>query len=212
MELLMIENSDENQRIGKPIPRSRKAEQRNRNLDQQRKQKPDRQKRLKPDQIENANAQMDGVIASSEASLPGMVAGSPELSPHQAAIAAMELHEAAIASMEPHPDEAAIAPTKASPREAVASNDAAPVNFKTIANAYQDYTRRSFQETASFAQQLGSARSLAKAMEIQTEFAKQAYATFVTESLMIGELYRQQARQMFRPLADLMTSAKKTAT
>lgn len=208
----MIENSDENQRIGKPIPRSRKAEQRNRTPDQQRKQKPDRQKRLKPDRIENANAQTDGAIASSEASLPGMIDGSPELSPHRAAIAAMELHEAAIASMEPYPNEAATAPTEASPREAIASNDAAPVNFKTIANAYRDYTRRSFQETASFAEQLGSARSLAKAMEIQTEFAKKAYATFVAESLTIGELYRQQARQMFRPLADLMTGTKKTAT
>ncbi|MGH6779422.1 MAG: phasin family protein [Bradyrhizobium sp.] len=204
----MVESADENQ----PIPHSRKAEQRNRTPDQQRKQKPDRQKRLKPGRIDDANAQIDVATASSEFSPPGTLVGSPDLSPRQAAIAAMELHEAAIASMEPYADEAAITPTEPPPREAAASRDAAPVNFRTIADAYRDYTRRSLQETASFAEQLGSARSLAKAMEIQTEFAKQAYATFVMESLTIGELYRQQARQMFGPLANLMTSSNKTAT
>ena len=40
-------------------------------------------------------------------------------------------------------------------------------------------------------------RSLDKAIEIQTEFAKQAYETFVSESQKIRELYSGIARQSF---------------
>lgn len=207
----MIEHSDENRPIEKPIPRRGKAEQRNRAPDPQRKQKPDRSKRLKPDQIEDDSAPIEAARASSKASRSDMDVGSPELSPREAAMSAMELHEAAIASMEPYPDEPAIAPIETSPCE-TASNKAVPASFKTIADAYRSYTRKSLQESASFAAQLGSARSLAKAVEIQTEFAKQAYASFIVESFAIGELYRQQARQMFKPLADLMGSSNRTAT
>ncbi|MGH6677531.1 MAG: hypothetical protein ACREDL_00985, partial [Bradyrhizobium sp.] len=118
----MIEHADENQPIEKPIPR--KAEQRNRTPDPQRKQKADRPKRLKPDQIEDNSAPMEAPLASSKASRSDMAVGSPELSPREAAMSAMELHEAAIASMEPYPDEPVVAPIEASPCEAAASNDA----------------------------------------------------------------------------------------
>jgi hypothetical protein len=43
-------------------------------------------------------------------------------------------------------------------------------------------------------------RSLDKAIEIQTEFARQAYETFVVESQKICELYSELAKQIFKPL------------
>jgi len=71
------------------------------------------------------------------------------------------------------------------------------ISLQTIANAYGDYTKKSFQETRSFVEKLMGARSFDKAMEVQTEFAKQAYANFVAESQKICELYGELAKQIF---------------
>lgn len=71
------------------------------------------------------------------------------------------------------------------------------ISLQTIANAYGDYTKKSFQETRSFVEKLMSARSFDKAIEAQTEFARQTYANFVAESQKIYELYSELARQIF---------------
>ena len=91
----------------------------------------------------------------------------------------------------------------AAPEEAFASAaapaDDCPLSIQTIANAYADYTRKSLQESRSFAEKLMGVRSFDKAIEVQTEFARQAYVNFVTESHRIWELYNELARQIFRP-------------
>jgi hypothetical protein len=74
-----------------------------------------------------------------------------------------------------------------------------PVSIQTIANAYRDYTRMSLQESGLLVEKLIGARSFDKAIEIQTEFARQAYLTFVAETQKICELYRELARQTFTP-------------
>src|SRR5882762_4602897 len=65
---------------------------------------------------------------------------------------------------------------------AVVSENAVPIDFQTLATAYGNYTKKSFEQTQAFVEKLSGVRSLDKAVEIQTEFAKQAYETFVTES------------------------------
>ncbi len=47
-------------------------------------------------------------------------------------------------------------------------------------------------------------RSFDKAIEVQTEFARQAYGNFVAESQKIFGLYSELARQTFRPWQGLM--------
>jgi hypothetical protein len=42
-------------------------------------------------------------------------------------------------------------------------------------------------------------QSFDKAIELQTEFARQAYANFVAESQKILELYSELAKQIFKP-------------
>lgn len=74
------------------------------------------------------------------------------------------------------------------------------IDFQTIAMAYGDYTKKSFEQTKSFVEKLSGVRSLDQVIEIQTEFAKQAYETFVTESHKIRELYSGLARQNLRVL------------
>ena len=81
------------------------------------------------------------------------------------------------------------------------------VDFQAIATAYSDYTKKSFEDTKAFVEKLSGVRSLDKAIEIQTEFAKQAYETFVTESQKIRELYSGLAKQSFKPLESLIAKA-----
>ena len=57
----------------------------------------------------------------------------------------------------------------------------ASASFQAIATAYGDYTKKSFEDTKAFVEKLSGVRSLDKAIEVQTEFAKTAYETFVTE-------------------------------
>jgi Phasin protein len=88
-----------------------------------------------------------------------------------------------------------------------ASENSLSIDFQAIAMAYSDYTRKSFEETKTFVEKLSGVRSLDKVIEIQTEYARQAYETFVTESQKIRELYSGLARQSFKPLESLVAKA-----
>jgi hypothetical protein len=76
------------------------------------------------------------------------------------------------------------------------------ISIQTIANAYGDYTKKSLQESRSFVEKLMDVRSFDKAIEVQTEFARQAYANLVAESQKICGLYGELAKQIFRPWED----------
>jgi phasin family protein len=99
-------------------------------------------------------------------------------------------------------------------QEQIASADATTNSFaggfQAIATAYGDYTKKSFEDTKSFVEKLSSARSLDKAIEIQTDFAKSAFETFVAESRKIGALYRDLAKHSYKPFGGL--PAKMTPT
>ncbi len=75
------------------------------------------------------------------------------------------------------------------------SAETVAVSIATIANAYGAYTGKSVEFTWSFLEKLAAARSLDKAFEVQTEFAKQAFETFFAESRKIHELHSELARQ-----------------
>jgi hypothetical protein len=101
------------------------------------------------------------------------------------------------------PIEATAASPDSSPAGA-AVPDRLSVSMQTIANAYGDYTMKSLEETRSFVERLTGVRSLDKAMEVQTEFARQACQTFVAESEKIRGLHRELAKQIFKPLESII--------
>jgi hypothetical protein len=74
---------------------------------------------------------------------------------------------------------------------------------QAIASAYGDYTKKSFEDTKSFVEKLSGLKSIDKVLEVQTEFAKSAYETFVAESQKIAGLYTDLAKQTFKPLEGL---------
>jgi len=121
--------------------------------------------------------------------------------PVVAVVAAPEPQPAAA----PSPSEPASAePVSAEPASAEPSPaEPAPGSLQTIANAYRDYTRKSFEEFGSFVEQLSGVRSLDKAMTVQSEFVKRAYETSVAESQKICELHNRLAKQTLDPFKGL---------
>jgi phasin family protein len=136
---------------------------------EQRRQKSDQQQSPKPDQLQNSE---------------------PDQLPD-----AKEPSGATVASA----DASTIGAVALADIGAVAPADNLSISVQTIANAYGDYTKKSLQETRSFVEKLMDVRSLDKAIEIQAEFARQAYETFVAESQKICELYSGLTKQVFKP-------------
>jgi hypothetical protein len=75
---------------------------------------------------------------------------------------------------------------------------------QAIATAYGDYAKKSFEDTKSYVEKLSGVKSLDKAMEAQTEYARSAYETFVAESQKIAGLYSDLAKQTFKPYEGLV--------
>src|SRR3954447_4835650 len=86
----------------------------------------------------------------------------------------------------------------------VASATSVQSGLQAIATAYGDYTKKSFEDTKSFVEKLSGAKSLDKAIEAQTEFAKSAYETFVAESQKISALYRDLAKESYKPFGGFL--------
>ena len=86
----------------------------------------------------------------------------------------------------------------------VASATTVQNGLQAIASAYGDYAKRSFEDTKSFVEKLSGVKSLDKAIEAQTEFAKSAYETFVAESQKIAGLYTDLAKQTYKPFEGLV--------
>ena len=171
----------------KPRQRSRKADQRG--------QKPDQQQ--SPKLVQRDEDRIGAMVASTDTLTNG--AAAPVERPSSAAPAPAE----APADAPPIGAAAPVdlpsserAPADAPSISAVTPADNCPVSIQTIANAYRDYTKKSFQETGSFVEKLMAVRSFDKAIEVQTEFARQAYANFVAESQKICELYCELAKQI----------------
>ena len=94
----------------------------------------------------------------------------------------------------------------------VASATTLQNGIQAIASAYGDYTKKSFEDTKSMVEKLSGVKSLDKAIEVQTEFAKSAYETFVAESQKIAGLYTDLAKQTFKPFEGLVSKFTPAAT
>ena len=86
---------------------------------------------------------------------------------------------------------------------AVASATNAQSGLSAIATAYGDYAKKAYEDTKFFAEKLSGVKSLEKAIEAQTEYAKTAYETFVAESQKIASLYGDLAKQVVKPFESL---------
>jgi hypothetical protein len=85
-------------------------------------------------------------------------------------------------------------------------------SLHAIATAYGDYSKKSFEDTKAFVEKLSGVKSLDKALEAQTEFAKSAYETFVADSQKIAGLYGDLAKQAVKPIEGLVAKFSPAAS
>ncbi len=90
---------------------------------------------------------------------------------------------------------------------AMKSFGAVSKGFQAIAVEVADYSKKSFEEGSATLEKLLGAKSLEKAVEIQSDYAKSAYEGFVAGATRIGELYADIAKEAYRPFEAVVSKA-----
>lgn len=83
-------------------------------------------------------------------------------------------------------------------------------SVQAIAAEVTDYSKKSFEESSAAFEKLLGAKTLEKAIEVHSEFAKAAYEGFVAEATKLGGLYTDLAKEVYKPFEGYL--AKMTPT
>ena len=77
--------------------------------------------------------------------------------------------------------------------------------FQAIGARVTDYSKRAFEDATRAFEQLVGAKSFEHAIEIQSQYAKKAYDTWVAEASKLGEMYAAVARDAYKPVETALT-------
>ena len=78
---------------------------------------------------------------------------------------------------------------------------------QTIAVETADFAKKSFETGSATMEKLIGAKTLDKALEIQTDYVKSAYEGFIAQSTRMSELYASLAKEAFKPYEVLAPKA-----
>jgi hypothetical protein len=81
---------------------------------------------------------------------------------------------------------------------------------QAIARELVDYSKKSAECSTAAWERLMGAKSLEKAMEVQTEYVKSACEDFATAAAKIGELYADTVKEACTPLEGVLAKASTT--
>jgi hypothetical protein len=85
---------------------------------------------------------------------------------------------------------------------------AASKSAQTVAVEVADYAKRAFETGSSTFEKLLGARTMDRAIEIQTDYARTAYEAFVGHATRLGEVYANFAREAGQPLQGFVSQAQ----
>ncbi|WP_394891792.1 phasin family protein [Mesorhizobium sp. AaZ16] len=78
---------------------------------------------------------------------------------------------------------------------------------QAIAAETTDYAKKSLETGSAAMEKLLSAKSLENAIEIQADYAKQAYEGFVAEASKLSGLYADMAKDSYKPFESIVAKA-----
>jgi len=81
--------------------------------------------------------------------------------------------------------------------------------MQAIAVEFADYSKKSFEDGSAAVEKMMGAKSLDKAFEVQTEYAKSAYEGYVGQMTKMGEMYMDLAKDAYAPLEAMVPKAGK---
>ncbi len=71
---------------------------------------------------------------------------------------------------------------------------------QAIAVEATDYSKKSLETSSALIEKLLGAKTLDTAIQLQSEYAKTAYESFVAQATKFGELYTNLAKEAFKPV------------
>jgi phasin family protein len=96
--------------------------------------------------------------------------------------------------------------------------DAAMKSFSALGKGVQalaveaaDYSKKSFESSSAVVEKLMGAKTLDKAIEIQSDYAKTAYEGAVAYATKMGELVTNLAKDAVKPVEQAVTKAQSAA-
>jgi len=90
---------------------------------------------------------------------------------------------------------------------ALTSFGALTKSAQAIAVEVVEYSKKSAEGSAAAWEKLIGAKTLEKALEVQSEYLKSAYEDFVAEATKLGELYIDLAKETYKPFEGALAKA-----
>ncbi|ODS01870.1 hypothetical protein AUC71_02895 [Methyloceanibacter marginalis] len=84
--------------------------------------------------------------------------------------------------------------------------------LQAIATKVADYQKKALEDGTRTFEKLMGAKSIEQAVEIQAQFAKTAYDTYIAEMSKIGQMYVAVARNAYKPVAQTVDKRAQEAT
>lgn len=82
---------------------------------------------------------------------------------------------------------------------ALKSVDVFTKGFQAIASETADYSKSSFEAGSAAFEKLIGAKSLDKALEVQTEYLRSAYQDYIGQVTKVGEIVADMTRTAYKP-------------
>lgn len=79
---------------------------------------------------------------------------------------------------------------------------------QAIATEVADYSKKAIEAGSATFEKLAGVKTLDKAIEIQSDFAKAAYEGYVAHATKVGELVTELAKETFKPLEGVIAKAQ----
>jgi hypothetical protein len=80
-------------------------------------------------------------------------------------------------------------------------------SVQAIAVEVADYSKKSFEEGTAAMEKLFGAKTIEKAIEVQSDYVKSTYEGFVAEATKLGELYADLAKESYKPFESYLAKA-----
>ncbi|MEP4768443.1 MAG: phasin family protein [Roseibium sp.] len=87
---------------------------------------------------------------------------------------------------------------------ALASFGSMSKGMQAIATEVADYQKKSLEEGSAAVEKLVASKSLDKAIEAQSDYAKTAYEGFVGEMTKIGEMVSELSKDAYKPYESVL--------
>lgn len=76
--------------------------------------------------------------------------------------------------------------------------------FQAITAKVTDYSKKAFEDATRAFEELAGSKSIEQAIEIQSQYAKKAYDTWVAETSKLSEMYVGLARDAYKPVEQVV--------